>query len=75
LRIGSTYYILFLEQNLPAYLDYVTDNKNNKKTGTLRTSIVEDFDIKNNIITIITCNSIYILKESKEIHNGENSKI
>lgn len=63
LRIGSTYHILLLEQNLPAYLDYITDNKNNKKTGTLKTSMVEDFDINNDTITITTHNSIYVLKE------------
>lgn len=63
IRLGSTYNIMFLEEEKPMLLGYVLDNKGNSKEGTLRTSTVKKYEyVEDDELYIVeTLNTIYYL--------------
>ena len=63
IRLGSTYEILFLEEEKPMLLGYVLDNKGNSKEGTLRTSTVKKYEYveDDGLYIVETLNTIYYL--------------
>lgn len=65
IRLGSTYEILFLEEERPMLLGYVLDNKGNSKEGMLRTSTVKKYEYveKDQLYIVETLNTIYYLHE------------
>ena len=67
-RIGSIIHLDYFGTGKVAYLDYLFDNKGNKKDGSLKTSTVmaSHFCDDCNMYIVETMNSIYYLKEIVE---------
>ena len=64
LRIGST--VEFLYQPTVGeymYLDYVSDNQGNPKSGVLRTSTVKNIIEVGSVIAVYTLNSVYYFEK------------
>lgn len=58
--IGKMYYLDF---DVPMIFEYIKDNKGNEKSGYLRSSIVEDYQLFENGITVYTMNSVYYFEK------------
>ena len=54
--IGKMYYLDF---GIPMLFEYIKDNQGNEKSGYLRSSIVENYQLFENGIIVHTMNSIY----------------
>ena len=59
LRIGCTGKMYFLELGNVMIFEYTKDNQGNEKSGYLRSSIVEDYQLFENGVTVYTMNSVY----------------
>lgn len=59
LRKGCIGKMYFLELGNVMIFEYIKDNQGNEKSGYLRSSIVEDYQLFENGITVYTMNSVY----------------
>ena len=58
--IGKMY---FLELGNVMIFEYIKDNQGNEKSGYLRSSIVEDYQLFENGIIVYTVNSVYYFEK------------
>lgn len=63
LRIGCIGKMWLLESDEAMMFAYEKDNQGNEKTGYLRSSIVEDYELFKNGVTVYTMNSIYYFEK------------
>lgn len=63
LRIGCIGEMWLLERDEAMMFAYEKDNQGNEKTGYLRSSIVEDYELFKNGVTVYTMNSIYYFEK------------
>lgn len=59
LRKGCIGKMYFLELGDVMIFEYIKDNQGNEKSGCLRSSIVEDYQLFEKGITVYTMNSVY----------------
>ena len=58
--IGKMYYLDF---GIPMLFEYIKDNQGNEKSGYLRSSIVEDYQLFENELIVYTMNSVYYFEK------------
>ena len=63
LRKGCIGKMYFLELGNVMIFEYAEDNQGNEKSGYLRSSIVEDYQLFENGITVYTMNSVYYFEK------------
>lgn len=63
LRKGCIGKMYFLELGDVMIFEYIKDNQGNEKSGYLRSSIVEDYNLYENGITVYTMNSVYYFEK------------
>lgn len=63
LRKGCIGKMYFLELGNVMIFEYKKDNQGNEKVGYLRSSIVEDYKLFENGITVYTMNSVYYFEK------------
>ena len=63
LRKGCIGKMYFLELGNAMVFEYIKDNQGNEKSGYLRSSIVEDYQLFENGITVYTMNSVYYFEK------------
>ena len=59
LRKGCIGKMYFLELGNVMIFEYIKDNQGNEKSGYLRSSIVEDYELFEKGVTVYTMNSVY----------------
>jgi hypothetical protein len=62
LRKGCVGKMYLLDIGQVMIFEYIKDNQGNEKSGYLRTSIVEDYNLYENGVTVYTMNSVYYFK-------------
>lgn len=63
LRKGCIGKMYCMDFDIPMIFEYTQDNQGNEKSGYLRSSIVEDYQLFENGITAYTMNSIYYFEK------------
>lgn len=65
LRKGCIGKMYLLDCGKPMIFEYIKNNQGNNKSGYLRTSVVDDYELYDNGATVYTMNSVYYFKTVK----------